>query len=191
MASTHKTLSPIDKSVRVSKNIEIQSVQLVETVAKLGVIQSPMGIELNCNAKTIGIPKEAKVQVEVTFDLVARPHDQQDVVCLRIHAKYLLQYGLRDFDGIEQEHLDSFGRLNGIHNAWSYWREYVQSITTRMGIPALTVPVFNPLGSATATISGGSVTNKPKKLTKKHATNAKTRTKKSSTKKRSKSGLEI
>ena len=35
-----------------------------------------------------------------------------------------------------------FLRLYPISNAWPYWREFVQSMSTRMGFPALTVPLL-------------------------------------------------
>jgi len=35
--------------------------------------------------------------------------------------------------------------INPISNAWPYWREFVQGMSTRMGLPALTVPLLPPL----------------------------------------------
>jgi hypothetical protein len=60
---------------------------------------------------------------------------------------------LEDFDSIEKDekphHLDdqaTFDRLayavNPISAAWPYWREFVQSMSARMGFPALTVPML-------------------------------------------------
>jgi hypothetical protein len=35
-----------------------------------------------------------------------------------------------------------FAGLNGVFNAWPYFREFLQSATTRMGIPQFVLPVF-------------------------------------------------
>jgi hypothetical protein len=35
-----------------------------------------------------------------------------------------------------------FYHFNPISTAWTYWREFVQSMSTRMGYPALTVPML-------------------------------------------------
>jgi preprotein translocase subunit SecB len=32
--------------------------------------------------------------------------------------------------------------MNGIYNIWPYWREYVQTTTSRLGLPPLTLPVL-------------------------------------------------
>ena len=37
---------------------------------------------------------------------------------------------------------DYFFKINPVSNAWPYWREFVQSMSTRMGFPALTVPML-------------------------------------------------
>lgn len=38
--------------------------------------------------------------------------------------------------------LAAFAQINGVFNAWPYIRETVQSLTTRMGLPPLTLAVF-------------------------------------------------
>jgi len=35
-----------------------------------------------------------------------------------------------------------FYAINPISTAWPYWREFVQSMSSRMGFPALTVPLL-------------------------------------------------
>jgi hypothetical protein len=60
---------------------------------------------------------------------------------------------LEDFDSTEKDeepqHLDDFATfdrlvyaINPISAAWPYWREFVQSMSARMGFPALTVPML-------------------------------------------------
>jgi hypothetical protein len=43
-----------------------------------------------------------------------------------------------------------------IPNAWPYWREFVQSMSARMGFPALTVPLLEIVPKKTATKKGKS-----------------------------------
>ena len=61
---------------------------------------------------------------------------------LRIEARFVVTYTVRSDDGLTEANFDAFGERNGIYNVWPYWREFVQSITARMGLPPLTVPVF-------------------------------------------------
>jgi hypothetical protein len=36
----------------------------------------------------------------------------------------------------------AFATINEVFNAWPCWREYVQNVVARMGLPSITVPVF-------------------------------------------------
>ena len=63
---------------------------------------------------------------------------------LEIQAEFLLEYsidqtalGLGTLDQIAT----AFGKMNGIHNIWPYWREYVQSTVARIGLPPLVIPL--------------------------------------------------
>ena len=40
------------------------------------------------------------------------------------------------------ETLTQFAKLNGVFNAWPYWRHFVQSATVDMGLPRIVMPVF-------------------------------------------------
>ena len=60
----------------------------------------------------------------------------------KIEGEFLLDYRISAFEEISDEQVAAFGKMNGIYNAWPYWREYVQSMTARMGFPALTLPVL-------------------------------------------------
>ncbi len=63
----------------------------------------------------------------------------------------------QDFNGdppICNENLEYAINIIPISNAWPYWREFVQSMSTRMGFPALTVPLLEivpkkPVGKET------------------------------------------
>lgn len=56
-------------------------------------------------------------------------------------ADYVVTYRVTS-DTIDRGDLDSFARINGIFNAWPYWRERVHAMTNDMGLPKLVVPVF-------------------------------------------------
>ncbi len=38
--------------------------------------------------------------------------------------------------------IKAFAATNGMLNVWPYWREFVQSLTNRAGLPPLTLPLF-------------------------------------------------
>jgi preprotein translocase subunit SecB len=61
---------------------------------------------------------------------------------LLIDASFLLAYKVENFEGLTQSGFEQFANLNGIYNAWPYWREFVQNTIVRMGLPSLSIPVF-------------------------------------------------
>jgi hypothetical protein len=40
--------------------------------------------------------------------------------------------------------LAGFSQTVGVQNVWPYWREFVQSMPARMGLPPLRMPLLNP-----------------------------------------------
>lgn len=70
------------------------------------------------------------------------PSEDDDPDDLEIAVRFELTYDwLRD-EAPDLDDFVHFGYYNGTFNAWPYWREYAQQVTTRMGITPLVVPVF-------------------------------------------------
>lgn len=59
-----------------------------------------------------------------------------------INASFILLYCLPIDTGFSIDDLNMFANVNGIFNCWPYWRELVQSLTTRMGLTSLTIPLL-------------------------------------------------
>jgi len=61
---------------------------------------------------------------------------------LHIAASFRLDYRVPDAGVFTDEQLSAFGQVNGVYNAWPFWREYVYSTMARLGLPPMTLPVF-------------------------------------------------
>lgn len=61
---------------------------------------------------------------------------------VRIAAEFHLDYVLPEDVEATEEELDTFARVNGVFNAWPYFREVIQATLARMALPAVTIPVF-------------------------------------------------
>lgn len=87
-------------------------------------------------------------RLEVFLDFVFRALDERDSESPKelanLRATFVLQYAVPGDLAFEPEALRQFAWLNGAYNAWPYWRELVQSVAGRIGLGALTVPVFRP-----------------------------------------------
>jgi hypothetical protein len=69
--------------------------------------------------------------------------DDEKIGPLSIKASFVLFYSVSSFDGIDDERIEAFGQINGVFNAWPYWREFVQNTTSRMGLAKpIVIPVF-------------------------------------------------
>jgi len=149
----------------VADRVEIQDIRLMETSAKQAIKGSELPTELELGIKTEALVDlaEPQIAVLVSFTLQGRYEDgDAKHLPLRVVAVFCMKYSLSSTKGLEKENYDAFAELNGVFNAWPYWREYVQSVTVRMGLPPLMVPVYRPVRpSSVATIG-----QTPKKLAK-------------------------
>lgn len=147
-----KAASKIDLTAPVSQRVELESLLLLETVARRRPLRGNLGshISVNVHVKTDANKKEGVIQVRPHFVLVARFEDESSDELLRIEAIFLLRYQIPSFAGLRKANIVAFGEMNGLYNVWPYWREFVQATTVRMGLPALTIPVYRVPSSETA-----------------------------------------
>jgi len=80
-------------------------------------------------------PEDKTFVVQATFTL-----DGADL--MRIEATFELVYECEAANTVSPQQMQAFGQAIGLSNAWPYWREFVQTITCRMGLPALTLPLM-------------------------------------------------
>jgi hypothetical protein len=93
------------------------------------------------------------------FAFKAVPRKKQDAKpVVTIQASFLLAYELKEPESVTLADCSAFSKINGAYNAWPYWREYVQSVTARMGLPSLTLPVFRLSDMRLMVGPGGRVT---------------------------------
>jgi hypothetical protein len=82
----------------------------------------------------------------------SRESDDEPPEGLHLVGTFLLQYSIQEPDDqptlmkepIEVDAADvvAFANFNATFNAWPYWREFVQSMTGRMGLPSVVIPVL-------------------------------------------------
>lgn len=136
--------STLDLAVPVSDRVSIRQVLLVEThaIRKPRIETLPKNVTINAHVDARALRDSNALEVLARFSLRGLAKGGDDNVVLRIEAAFVLIYEVPSFDGLQPPNIKAFGEMNGIYNAWPYWREYVQSVTVRMGLPPFTVPVF-------------------------------------------------
>jgi preprotein translocase subunit SecB len=146
----------------VSDRVELIDIRIVKSAFN----QTP---EINRGRKNVDIDRKVNLQIDkekgvlfvvINFDLKASIDGVQSPV-ITIAASFLLVYRLQDFNGLTDESYRSFAEVNAVFNAWPYWREFVQNITVRMGLPPLTMPVFRIAGTNKKEIAENTNNNAP------------------------------
>jgi hypothetical protein len=143
-------------AAKVAGRINLESVKLLGCGCRQR-LQSPDGqkaFDIKRTSRFELADERDSIRVTIRFVLKAFGKDEpqkEENAFLMIEAEFFLLYSIKDVEGLDDDSFKSFSDLNGTYNAWPYWREFVQSITSRMDLPPLTVPVFRlPCGPSEA-----------------------------------------
>lgn len=151
-------------AVEVANRAQLHDVRLLLSECK----QTPRpghkgsyGFEIKHRIVSAERPKGNLIPVVVRFTFTGfqQEPDLETEPSVTIEAAFLLLYSLSNDEGITEDHVKAFADLNGVYNAWPYWREFVQNTIARMELPPLTIPVFR--------IVSPDKTKPPKKMGKK------------------------
>lgn len=136
----------------VAKHVQIRSIALrsarveseIDPLAPPKELQPSQGYR--ARYERLGEHNE-QLRVVMEFEFHAQrlgedeaPHDG----VVHLAATYVLDYSLPENLELSANALEQFAILNGAYNAWPYWRELVQTVTGRVGLVAITVPVYRP-----------------------------------------------
>ncbi|MYD71373.1 MAG: hypothetical protein F4W89_11630 [Acidobacteria bacterium] len=139
---------------RIVSVVEIDSVRLCEAHCR-SVHPMEIGeesyVKSSYEASVVNEPGESEpLEIEVAFRLdVSNASDQREFQA-EIRAKFELSYQIPADEEFSSEELEAFADINAVFNAWPYWREWVQTSMSRMGMPVMTVPVFRVQRPASA-----------------------------------------
>lgn len=140
MSGQVKSIAPLIAAV------QIEDVRLVEAVVR-SRIRSPQDVdEVDCVFSTSASVKEhhkgGSFVVLAAIDLKLVPRKSPDNTIVSIDAGFALSYSLPPEFVASRRDLDMFAQINSVFNVWPYWREFIQSMTARMHLPPLVLPVF-------------------------------------------------
>lgn len=139
--SPKNTLGPIE---RVVAAVQLDSVRLADAccwarIRSAGEVERAQ-VSFNQQAK-VAQRSDNGFYVLATGEATVSPGEEASPV-VSIKASFELFYRLpHDFEATEQE-LSGFAEVNGVFNAWPYWREFIQTTTCRMNLPPIVLPVF-------------------------------------------------
>jgi hypothetical protein len=171
-ASAHP--SPVEEAGAVADRVEIRNVRLLSSRCQQPGAAPPAGVgfavKLSHVTRTQVNEVDRVITVLAAFRFLAGPANAPDVApVISVAAEFQLTYSVTDLTGLTETQFRRFGELNGIYNAWPYWREFLQSTTSRMGLAPFTLPVFRVPRSAPKTAAAGTRLQAPESIQDTHA----------------------
>jgi hypothetical protein len=129
---------------RVAQKAELEEIYLVD--AKMSRESEDISVDTlslvhKCSTKILSAEKDI-LSIRCNFGVAAFSGKSPDKIVMNIEASFCTSYVLKSITDINPDDLEHFAKINPVYNAWAYWREFVQSMTTRMDFPALTIPLL-------------------------------------------------
>jgi hypothetical protein len=79
------------------------------------------------------------VIASLTVSIVSES-DQKEHATMKV--QFELSYRLPSDFAASRSELNAFAKVNGVFNAWPYFREFVQSTSQKMDLPVILLPVY-------------------------------------------------
>jgi hypothetical protein len=131
---------------RVAREVELRDIYLLRSsLSRLGPepVQGRLVLTFDCATRLLNEPDGGHLlPVACDFTLAAREEEEPQREVMRVEATFLVSYQLAEPHKITPEDLHHFARINPLYNAWAYWRELVHTMSLRMGLPPLLVPLL-------------------------------------------------
>jgi hypothetical protein len=142
---------PSDRVTALLRLVALQRVRLIRSQAEfLGIQKGDVLEQLKMEMKAGGRKSPDTpnvVQAFVGLECAVLPRDHDRVVA-KVACDMALDYLVADpaaFEALTEEDCVEFASSNGVYNAWPYMREFCQSLSLRMLLPApITLPSLPP-----------------------------------------------
>lgn len=134
----------MDAVARVAQKAGLKEICLIEAkMSRDPQVMSPetLSLKYKCSTKILSAERDV-LPILCNFGVAAFRGKSPDKNVMSIEASFCTSYVLKQIEEFNSADIEHFAKINPIYNAWAYWREFVQSMTTRMGFPALTVPLL-------------------------------------------------
>jgi hypothetical protein len=134
----------VKRSVEFQKNAEIVGIRLTKAEVKGSCEPGPgddavLWTAVKFHPSRWG-QRENLVTFAVEFDFAISTVEGEPGDVATIQCEFEADYRLSESFVPSESQLTAFHSANAIFNCWPYLREFLQSTTTRMGLPAATVP---------------------------------------------------
>lgn len=140
-----KSTRPLKTKPDAGGKLEFAGLRLFESASKLGELKKDQlpgrGIQfLNVTTMISEDLEMIHVNVRIKLD-VSYDGDQTKEPAMSVLASFVATYSVVE-PFIDKETVEKLVQQIALLNVWPYWREFVQTMTVRMGLPAFPVPLI-------------------------------------------------
>ena len=138
----------VERASSVAKFVELENIALrgasLSTHLLGGAAPDALDVQSRYRARGELLGSEpARIHAILDFEFEGRSADQSaDIPVIRLEATFELVYLLKPGAEYPEGAVSDFAHFNGAYNAWPYWRELVQSVSGRVGLAGIVIPVF-------------------------------------------------
>lgn len=144
------TQKELDLCQRVIAAVDFYEVRMIAQEARLqkwNKTPKMMGVGHGSETRRDADRGRIVVEATFTFEMAEDTDESRNDPPVAIRAVFALAYKVENLDSFSDEELQAFGDINGVLNAWPFWRELVYSTLSRMGMPPITLPTFRVVPS--------------------------------------------
>ncbi len=127
---------------RIASRVELETVELVEAHFKVSSVKEagePDSIAIEMRAGVEGETLSCFVSLRTLFEGVEPGSDEEPLV---MHAGFRVDYRLQGDEVPDIEDIGQFVRWNVLFITWPYWREFVQSMSSRSAMNRVTIGIM-------------------------------------------------
>jgi hypothetical protein len=137
----------LERASNVARFVELQSISLKAANLTTAVhpLQLPSSLEIQSRYRAAHDTSDSEyllVVVDFEFEGRATDTDAETDAAIQLDATFTLVYKWKPEAAYPEGAEADFARLNGAYNVWPYWRELVQTVSGRVGLAGIVVPVF-------------------------------------------------
>lgn len=146
----HALTTTADMAQLIS-HVQIEGVRTVEASMRTSITSpvelDPVDAKIGYTARVTQVPSDGRftVKIDCAFEVHRGNEDKpRDTATadVAVHVSFELTYRIPAEMTADEDQLAAFARLNGVFNAWPYFREFVHASLARMGLPPFLLPVY-------------------------------------------------
>ncbi len=132
---------------RVAHKATLEEIYLVDAKVErddpLVLPSETLSLNHKCSTKILSFEDDKNIlPVLCNFGVAAFNKKSPDKIVMSIEASFCVSYVIKPISDFDPNDIEQFSKINPVYNVWAYWREFVQSMTTRMGFSVLTIPLL-------------------------------------------------